>query len=319
VSAYHCRPLQYRPPMPPTTLPLVTIVTPTYNQAEYLAQTIDSILSQDYPNIEYLVLDDGSTDATPEVLRQYDGRVRWERQQNMGQSRTLNKGWSQAKGEFIGYLSSDDLLLPNAVSRLVAELQARPDAAVVYCDFHLIDAKGQRVGHVQSPDYDRRQLVEDLICHPGPGALFRRSVFEQVGGWNENLRKIPDFEFWLRVSRVGSFFRIPETLAEYRVHEESTAIRPLPIERSMEIVDTMRAFWGSENSASSRYSMSRAHFKAARNHAQSGRVIAAFTQFLAAARLRPKTLVSVSSWRGLLASFLLRLTNRFGRLSALLR
>lgn len=299
--------------------PLVTIVTPTYNQAEYLAQTIDSMLAQDYPHIEYLVLDDGSTDSTPEVLHKYDGRVRWERQQNMGQSRTLNKGWSQAKGEYIGYLSSDDLLLPNAVSRLVAELQARPDVAVVYCDFHLIDEKGRRVGHVQSPNFERRQLVEELICHPGPGALFRRSVFEQVGGWNETLRKIPDFEFWLRVSRVGSFYRIPETLAEYRVHEESTAIRPLPFERSMEIVETMKAFWQGEDSPSARYSLSRAHFKAARNHAQSGRVVAAFAQFLAAARLRPKTLVSVSSWRGLLASFLLRLTNRFGRLSALLR
>ena len=100
-------------------LPLVSIVTPTYNQAEYLAETIESVLAQDYPNIEYIVLDDGSTDSTPEVLNRYSGRVRWERHDNMGQARTLNKGWAMSRGEFIGYLSSDDLLLPDAISKLV--------------------------------------------------------------------------------------------------------------------------------------------------------------------------------------------------------
>jgi glycosyltransferase involved in cell wall biosynthesis len=305
--------------MPELRLPLVSIVTPTYNQGEFLAATLDSMLAQDYPHIEYLVLDDGSTDATPEVLRRYDGRVRWERQVNMGQSRTLNKGWALSRGEYIGYLSSDDLLRPNAISTLVRALEEHPEVSVAYCDFDLIDAQGRKTGHVQTPDYDRRQMVEDLICQPGPGALFRRSVFDKAGGWNESLRKIPDFEFWLRASRIGPFLRVPQTLADYRVHEESTAIRPLPYDRSMEIVETMRAYWQGDHGAAARFSMSRAHFKAARNHAQSGRVGDAFAQFWQAARFRPKTLVSLSSWRGLLASFLLRLTSRYGKLSARLR
>ena len=81
-------------------LPLVTIVTPTYNQADYLAETIDSVLAQDYPNIEYIVIDDGSTDHTMEVLKQYEGRIHWERQSNMGQAATLNQGWAMAKGQY---------------------------------------------------------------------------------------------------------------------------------------------------------------------------------------------------------------------------
>lgn len=301
------------------TLPLVSIVTPTYNQAEFLAATLDSMLAQDYPNIEYIVLDDGSTDGTPDVLARYSGRVNWERQANMGQSRTLNKGWAQARGEYLGYLSSDDLLLPHAISTLVAALQARPEAQVAYCDFDLIDGNGRRTGNVQTPDYDYRRMVEELICPPGPGALFRRSLFERIGGWDEHLRKIPDFEYWLRAGRVGPFVRIPQVLAQYRVHEESTAIRPVAPERSMEIVETVRAYWTDAHSASARASFASAHLHAAKSHAQSGRFLAALDQFRRSIRYRPKNLVSISAWRKLLFGFAMRYASRFGRLSAKLR
>ena len=133
------------------------------------------------------------------------------------------------------------------------------------------------------------------------------------------MRKIPDFEFWLRMSKVGPFLRVPQTLAEYRVHADSTAIRPLPVERTMEIVNTMREYWGSAQGPAMRYSMSRAHYKAARHHAASGRVAAALGQFAMAAKFRPKTLVSVSSWRGLMSGFALRLVNRSGRLGSMFR
>ena len=299
--------------------PLVSIVTPSYNQAQYLAATIESMLAQDYPAIEYIVLDDGSTDTTPEVLHRYTGRVRWERQANLGQSRTLNKGWNESKGEFIGYLSSDDLLLPHAISTLVKALQAEPRAVVAYCDFDLIDAKGRKAGVAHSPDFDHHRMVEQLICPPGPGALFRRSMFERTGGWNEHLRKIPDFEFWLRAARFGPFIRVPEVLAQYRVHQESTAIRPIPVERSMEIVDTMHAYWAGQDGVTARLSLASAHLRAAQSHAQSGRVWPAFVQFWVATKYRPKTIVSMSSWRRLLSGFGMRIFGRFGNLSARLR
>jgi len=296
--------------------PLVSIITPTYNQADYLAETIRSVLAQDYPNIEYLVLDDGSTDETPAVLRQFDGQVQWERHANMGQSNTLNKGWQRARGKYLGYLSSDDRLLPHAISTLVKAIESRPDVPVVYCDFNLIDKNGQFVKSLVTPDFDRRQLVEELNCQPGVGALFRRTVFEQTGGWNPELRKIPDFEFWLRAARLGPFLRVPHALGEYRVHEESTAIKPLPYERSMEIVRTMRAYWKDDtSSAPARQSIGRAHYAAAKNHAQSGRLLAAAGQFFSACRLRPRQLVQRSAWRGLFSAFLIYHDSQSGRIT----
>jgi glycosyltransferase involved in cell wall biosynthesis len=302
--------------MTPDVRPLVSIVTPTYNQAGYLVETIQSVLAQDYPNIEYLVIDDGSTDETPQVLRRLDGQVKWERHANMGQSSTLNKGWARARGKYLGYLSSDDRLLPGAISTLVEAFESHPEVVVVYGDFDLIDKRGEFVTKLVTPDFDHAQLVEELNCQPGVGALFRRVVFEQLGGWNPDLRKIPDFEFWLRAARLGPFLRVPRTVGEYRVHEESTAIRPLPYERSMEIVETMRAYWrGDTGSAPARRSIGRAHFVAAKNHAQSGRAWAAAAQFWASCRMRPLQLVQRSAWRGLFSAFRLHHESRSGRVT----
>jgi len=302
--------------MTPDRGPLVSIVTPTYNQATYVAETIESVLAQDYPNIEYLVLDDGSTDDTPSVLCQFNGRVHWERHANIGQAATLNKGWQQCRGKYLSYLSSDDRLLPRAISALVEAIESRPDVSVVYCDFDVIDKHGAFVRSLTSADFDHRQLVEELNCQPGVGALFRRAVFDQAGGWNPALRKIPDYEFWLRAARLGPFLRVPQTLSQYRVHEESASIRPLPYDRSMEIVTTMRGYWqGDMSSAAARRSIGRAHYSAAKSHAQSGRPLAALRNFLVSCGLRPRQVIQRSAWRGLLSSFLIHRASRRGRIT----
>lgn len=303
----------------PTSRPLVSIITPAYNQADYLAATIDSVLAQDYPNIEYLVLDDGSTDATPEVLARYSGIVHWERHANMGQSRTLNKGWSLATGKYLGYLSSDDLLLPTAVSMLVDAMERQPEIVVAYCDFDLIDRDGNHTGLVRSPDYDYRRMSEELICPPGPGALFKSDLFRQIGGWDERLRSIPDFEYWLRAGRIGPFLRIPQVLAQYRVHEASAAIRPIPAERSMELVETMQRYWAGAKTPAAQASYASAHLWAAKSHAQSGRIFPASKQFALSVRYRPKNLISITAWSRLISGFALRFLSRFGRISAVLR
>jgi glycosyltransferase involved in cell wall biosynthesis len=299
-----------------TSNPLVSIVTPTYNQAPYLAETIRSVLAQDYPNIEYLVLDDGSTDETAAVLRAFDGKVRWERHPNMGQSKTLNKGWGESRGGYLSYLSSDDRLLPHAISCLVEALESHPEVSVAYCDFDIIDKTGRFVKSLTSPDFDHAQLVEELNCQPGVGVLFRRAVFEQTGGWRPDLHKIPDFEFWLRAARFGPFLRVARTLSEYRVHEESASIRPMSRERTMEIVDTMRSYWdGDAGSRSARRSISRAHYVAAKLHAQSGRIWASLGQFWSACRLRPIYLIRRSAWLGLWSGLLIHRASLAGRIT----
>lgn len=207
--------------------PLVSIVVPAYNYAAYLHEAIDGILAQDYPHIELIVLNDGSTDATEDVLRSYPaGKFYWETQANIGQAATLNKGWRKARGEILAYLSADDTLQPNAVRRSVEEFLRHPTAVATYCDFNLIGTDSRILRHVSAPEFDYREMIERVVCHPGPGAFFRRFAFEQAGPWNAAYRQMPDYDFWLRLGLLGPFHHITESLASFRVHEASQTYSP---------------------------------------------------------------------------------------------
>lgn len=278
-------------------LPLVSIVTPTYNQAEYLEETIQSVLSQTYKNIEYIVLDDGSTDNTQEVLSRFNGRIRCKSHSNVGQAKTLNRGWAMSRGSILGYLSSDDLLNPNAIERLVETFIQQPEVPVVYCDYDLIDAKGRIFRRVKTEDFDVNRLIIDLVCQPGPGALFRREVFEDLGGWNEALRQVPDFEFWLRASRFGHFCRIPEALARYRVHKDSASFRPISSERSVEIIKVMVSYWGGVHSMESNRSIATARLVSCKSHFQSGRLKDGFEQLINALCSDKSKIFNINTWR----------------------
>ncbi len=220
--------------------PLVSIVVPAYNHGRYLAACIDSILGQTYQAIELVVLDDGSTDNTRAILECYGDRVRWEKQINSGQAATLNRGWAMCKGDLLAYLSADDVLYPEAVASAVAVLQANPSTVVAYPDFDLIDATSRRLRRITAPEFDVHDLYWRLVCHPGPGALFRRSAWRAAGPWNPDLRQNPDLDFWMRMALQGDFRRIPAVLAAFRVHPESQTFRhadPLRAEEPMVIVE----------------------------------------------------------------------------------
>jgi glycosyltransferase involved in cell wall biosynthesis len=205
--------------------PLVSIVTPAFNQGEFLAETIDSVLAQKYPNMEYLVLDDGSTDSTPEVAGRYAGRIRYERQTNMGQARTLNRGWAISRGEYLGYLSSDDILSPEAIDVLTQVLHNDPECVCVFPDADLIDEHSRVIKRNVCRPFDLAQLVVEQECYIGPGALFRRDAFLAVGGWRSDLRLAPDREFWMRLAARGSFRMVPRSLAGYRMHTGSISYK----------------------------------------------------------------------------------------------
>ena len=194
---------------------------PAYNLSHYLDEAIQSVLNQDYHNIELIVLDDGSTDDTRRVLEKYNGRFYWESQKNMGQVNTLNKGWQMAKGEILGFISADDALLPGAVSKIVACLKANPDAVLAYCDFNLIDADSRVIRRVRTSEVSYDDMVAKFTCPPGPGALFQRSAFEAVGLWDNSLKIMLDYDYWLKLGLKGRFVRVPEVLAQYRVHDSS--------------------------------------------------------------------------------------------------
>lgn len=293
--------------------PRVSIVTPAYNQGAYLRATMESVLAQDYPALDYLVIDDGSSDDSlaiaKEVAAKHAGRVTVLAQANAGQAETLNRGWASCRGDILGYLSSDDLLLPGAIRTMVEAMQAQPGVAVAYCDFWLIDPAGVRLRAVTAPAFDRRAMLQDLVCAPGVGALFRRDVFDATGGWDANRRQVPDFEFWLRAAEHGDFMRVPQRLAEYRIHEGSASFRVMTTARAEEIVAVMASHWAARPTTPTlgvKRSMARAHGLAAKNHAQSGRISFALRHYLRAFAMRPGLLLELAMWRQLVVGFMRR-------------
>jgi glycosyltransferase involved in cell wall biosynthesis len=202
--------------------PLVSIVTPSYNQAPFLEETLRSVLEQDYEPIEYLVVDDGSTDRSPEIVERYAHRLAWwARQENAGQVAALNRGFERSTGEYMGYLNSDDTLLPGAVSRMVEELERDRDLWLVYGDALYTDERSRRNGYLPSREFDVVEMVRRADNHVvQPSTLWRREAWERFGPLNEDGWYFFDFEFFLRFppERVR---RIPEPLATYRIHSEA--------------------------------------------------------------------------------------------------
>ena len=223
--------------------PLVSIVTPAFNQAAFLPETIESVLAQDYPRIEYIVIDDGSSDNTGEVLKCYSGRAKVFSQSNIGQARTLNKGWSMTSGKYIGYLSSDDILYPNAISSLVDSLEKHPQAVAAFPDADHLDRDSRVIRRNVCRPFDYDHLVVSQECFIGPGALFRRSAYDQVGGWRPELRRTPDREFWMRLGMLGPILMVAKSLAGYRMHSDSTSFRENNPDAAMEYVRVTSDFF----------------------------------------------------------------------------
>jgi len=200
--------------------PLVTIITPTYNCGKYLAETIDSVLSQSYSEIDYIVIDDGSTDDTNLILREYsDTRLTIIKQENIGEHHTINKGLNLVRGEYFMYPNADDPLLPGAIEMLVEAMESNPDVLCAYPDWKVIDEQGDTCHKVQTREYDLDWMVRHHTCTPSVGSMFRSSVIKLVGYRDPQFRWVSDFDYWLRVGLAGPMLRVPFELACWRRRE----------------------------------------------------------------------------------------------------
>lgn len=278
-------------------LPLVSIVIPVLNGVNYIREAIESVLAQDYKNTELIVLDDGSTDGTRDVLKEYKDKFYWEGHRNIGQAGTLNKGWQMAHGEVLSYLSADDSLLPGAVSKSVECLLERAERVLAYCDYYLMDEYSRVVRKVSAPEVDYHDMVVKIICPPGPGAFFRREGFERAGLWDPDLRQVPDYDYWIRLGLHGKFFRIKEPLAKFRIHENSQSYAEPDIERCEEILGVMKRYFLLEGIPKTvlerkKKALSSAYIVAARYHLRAGRYGLAFSRLLTAMQLNPFCLAS---------------------------
>ncbi len=198
-------------------LPLVTVVTPSLNQGRFIGDTIESVLGQDYPNVEYLVIDGGSTDGTLSLLRTYAGRLQWTSGADRGQAAAINAGWRRGRGAILGWLNSDDLYLPGAIRRAVSYLGEHPDAGAVYGEAHHTDERGRVLARYPTEPFDPPRLrATCFICQPT--VFLRRAIVEQVGYLDESLDFCLDYDLWIRLARITRFGRLPDYLAATRLH-----------------------------------------------------------------------------------------------------
>ncbi|TML15148.1 MAG: glycosyltransferase [Actinobacteria bacterium] len=213
------------------TRPLVSIVTPSYNQARFLEETMRSVLEQDYEPIEYIVVDGGSADGSVDVIRRHEDRLAWwVSEPDRGQAHAINKGFGRARGEYLGWLNSDDTLLPGAISRLASELDSDPGLSVAYGDAVWLDEDSRQLGPQRARELDVRAMARSGSAHVlQPASLWRREAWERAGPLDESLHYVFDTVFFLRMAALGRASYLAEPLAGYRIHPASkTYSEPLP-------------------------------------------------------------------------------------------
>lgn len=225
------------------TRPLVTVITPSYNQAAYLEYTIRSVLSQDYIEIEYIVVDGGSTDGSLEVIQAYASKLSWwVSEPDEGQAAAINKGLERARGEVIAWLNSDDLYLPGTVAGAVRALQSYPRAGMVYGDAITIDAGGRPIKELRFPDWGLEELMGfRIICQPA--VFMRRSALEKAGWLDPNYHYMLDHQLWLRIARQNPVKHINAIWAAARHHPTAKNVaQPLEFGReTLQLLDWMKS------------------------------------------------------------------------------
>jgi GT2 family glycosyltransferase len=197
---------------------LVSIVTPSYNQAPYLEQTIQSVLGQDYPRIEYIVIDGGSTDNSVDIIKQYEDRLTfWTSEKDSGQAEAINKGFARAKGEILAWLNSDDYYMLNTVSVAVRCFEQNPDVVMVYGNMLAVDGEDNTLNILKYKPLS----LEDLLCFQiigQPSVFFRRSALEKTGMLEPTFHFMLDHHLWIRLAQQGRILHVPQIWSAARYH-----------------------------------------------------------------------------------------------------
>ncbi len=231
-----------RPVITITEWPKIGIVTPTYNMGHYLEETIQSILTQDYPHLDYVVMDGGSKDQTVEILKKYEGRLRWRSEKDKGQGDAINKGWHNTTGDLFTFLNADDTYLPGALATMARHFRDKPDAGLIYGEAYHVHEDGKIIDRYHTDPFDIATLGQQCyICQPA--AFMLREAFSNVGMINAGLQIALDYELWMRIAKLYPIYKVDEYLATSRMYRDN---KTLANRRRVyqEILGSVRAHYG---------------------------------------------------------------------------
>ncbi|MEW6401819.1 MAG: glycosyltransferase family 2 protein [Chloroflexota bacterium] len=208
------------------TAPLVSIITPSFNQARFFESTIQSVLEQDYPRIEYIIVDGGSTDGSLDIIQKYLNRITWWiSEKDKGQTDALNKGFARAKGDILAWLNSDDTYNPGAVSAAVKVLTEHPEVGVVYSDCNYIDEDGRVFGQFPAAQTDYRRLRQGYVHIPQQTMFFRAKHWRELGPLDPSFYFAMDYDLWTRIAKQTPLKYIKgQTWANFRLHTSGKTI-----------------------------------------------------------------------------------------------
>lgn len=199
-------------------IPIISIITPSYNQSEFLECAIRSVLAQDVPGLEYIIVDGGSTDGSVEIIRKYEHRLAWwVSEPDSGQAEAINKGFERAHGEFVAWLNSDDMYAPGVLKQAIEVLRANPKVGLVFGNALSFNEDGLPLNDMIFDDYQLADLMAfNIICQPA--VIFRKEILQQSGGLHQDFHYMLDHHLWLRMARLTTLQYVPKLWAFTRHH-----------------------------------------------------------------------------------------------------
>jgi glycosyltransferase involved in cell wall biosynthesis len=208
-----------------SSLPVVSIVTPSFNQVRFIEETIRSVLTQDYPNFEYIIVDGGSTDGSLEIIQRYAKRLAWwVSEPDQGQADAINKGFAHASGDIYAWLNSDDTYLPGTFTQAVSYLSAHPHVDMIYADANLVDESGKILGRFPAQGTSLESMLRGSVHIPQQTTFYRADIWKKAGGLNPSFYFAMDYDLWIRIAKLSQPVYVKQLWANFRLHGEGKSV-----------------------------------------------------------------------------------------------